>query len=443
MLPTNKEDTAYLEFKKARENRKDVNGDYIPVRLSTKGKVYAPPLFHIKNFTVAEVLDISLSDLREIPTKVLNYLSKNVLEEDVDIGGFTKEEYVETVFNFFKFFYSSSIKGHTYNLQPSDYTYLQNMNGGPESPEYLKILRDLKDETWVPKFNLELNTIKTHDIGPDFIQKATIRKGNFSYAYGLPSFRDLIDLEDFIHIIFREEEARFESTEKIIKLRTEQLKKRLEGENIPLESIPMLPKTIEAQYNDFNYKRQLYYSRAIRAAYLREYQGEDLSKYPIEEKMKLIADNRIDLKNYTEFVAKTREQSFGLNKQVNIISPITSSPTSYSFSLDSLVALKPFETKNLLELLVSLSKNTANSLTDLMQLPMDKVLAYHNTLANLAEKEREESEKQKDEQLASTKGMLKNPGFNMSGIQGQMSQMGKMASSFTGGKAPTLPSIKF
>lgn len=424
-------------FEKAREQRQVVSSEYIAIQLSEKGKLYAPSTFHIKNFTVAEVLDLALSEVEELPNKVLTFLSSKVLEEDVDIGKFSKEEYIETVFNIFKIFYTSTIKQHDYTLQESDYTYLQNMNGGPNSPEYLKLVSDLETGVWKPKFNLDLSNVTTFELPENFIKKVTVgnsEKG-FSYAYGLPTYRDIRDVEDFIHIIFNKESTKLASVEKLVNLRNDMLKRRLKGENISKDSIPPIPRQLETEYNDFIYRRQLIYTKAMRAAYLREYNGEDVSDLSIEEKMKLVADPRLDLKTYTNFLNKINGQKIGINKDVKILSPITNAPTTYYYPLDALVALRPFEVNNLLELVVSLSKNTSNSYNDIMRMQMDQALALHNTLANLAEKEREESEKQKEEQMGSANSMLRNPGFNMNGMQ---SQMNKMAGSI---KAPSMSSM--
>ncbi len=430
-------DDSYNLFKNARSQRENTDSNYILINLSEKGRLYAPKTFHIKNLSVREVLDISLTDDAEIPYKLLEYLRTKIFEKDIDIGYFSKEEYIETLLIFFRTFYTSSIKQHDYIPQDSDYKYLQDMNGGPTSPEYLKLLNDLRIKKWEPKFNLDLNAVKTYELGENFIKKATIGNSlsNFSYAYGIPHYKDLRDIEDFMRAIFKDEIAYFEPAENLLKLRNEQLKKRLNGEDIPLSSIPSLPKTLETEYNDYYYRRQMMYTKALRAAYLIEYNKKDVSKFPIEDKLQIINDPKIDLRNYTNFLEKLKNQKIGLKPDLQIISPITNATTTYMFSLDSLVALKPFETNNLLELVVSLSKNTANSIDVIMNMQMEQALALHNTLANLAEKERAESEKQKDEQMASAKGMMKAPGFNMGGIQ---SQFNKMSS---GMKMPSMPSM--
>ena len=420
-----KQDDSYKLFNEARRARQIVDGDYITIELSSKGRIYAPPKFHIKNFTVREVLDISLSEDREVPFKVFNYLSTKILEKDVILGSFTKEEYIETLFNFFKVFYTSVIRGHKYIPQEVDISYLASMHGGPTSPDFLRLKQDLDNGIWEPHVDIDLNTIKTYEIPDNFIKEVTIKNNaqGFSYTYGLPCYKDLRDIEDFLDIIFQEEIRKLEPVEKLIKLRNDKLKKRMEGEDIPINTIPVLPKNLERQYNDFMYRRQMIYTKAAQAAYLKAINGKDGSRCDIEEKMRLISDPKFSLKYYTEFIEKIKDQKIGLKKDLQVISPITNAPVSYNFSLDSLVALRPYETANLLELIVSLSKNTANSVEAILGMQMDKVLGLHNTLANLAEKEKEASEKQKDEQMKSANGMMKNPGFNMSNVQSQMNRM--------------------
>lgn len=436
-----KQDDTYNLFKKARENRLNFDENYIAIELSEHGRVYAPKLFHIKNLTVKEVLDLSLADNEEIPNKLLTYLNTKVLEENVNLGDFTKEEYIETLYYVFKVFFTKTIKRHHYIVQESDLNYLKNMNGGESAPEYLRLKHDLDTEKWVPMVDIDLDLVKTYEVPDNFIKEVTItnRVSNFSYTYGLPCYRDLRDIEDFIYYTFQDDIKKYESVEKLLKLRSEQLKRRMDGEDIPLNAIPVLPKALETQYNAYVYRRQMIYSLSSKAAYLKRIGDKDVSHYNIEDKMQLAKDPRLDLKHFTDFLEKTQNQRIGLKKEVNLISPITNAMVKYEFSLDSLIALKPFETNNLYELIVSLSKNTANSVSEIMDMQMDRVLALHNTLANLAEKEKEASEKQKDEQMKSASGMIKNPALGMSGMQSQVNRMA--AGVGNGIKMPSMPSM--
>src|SRR5574344_957288 len=70
---------------------------YIPIRLSTLGRVGAPALFHIRNFSTRDLMKISLTDEEDVPAQVLELLKDLIWEEDVDVETFHEEEIIETL----------------------------------------------------------------------------------------------------------------------------------------------------------------------------------------------------------------------------------------------------------------------------------------------------------------------------------------------------------
>ena len=320
-------------FAEARAKRDDVPDGYITIELSTKGKLYAPARVHVRNFTAEDILGLALSDDQTLPLKVIEILNDLILEEDVDIGKFYEDEVVETLFIIYKTFYAQKLTDQPYVLQPDDYKYLEEMHGGSESEDYKKLIRDYKNKKWNPKFNLDLNTVKTYELPENFkpVLKITKRNG-FVCKQGFPTYGDVRDLKDFIDIIFKQQDDKYASITNTLKYRQEQLEKRDNGEDIPFESIPNISKSVEKEYMDYVFNRNITVMKAMRAIQLREYRGQDVTDLPIEKKLTLAEDPELDLTVYQAITDKLNNSKIGLQKTVRIVSPVTNKEIDYPFS---------------------------------------------------------------------------------------------------------------
>lgn len=323
------------EFAEAREERDDnVPDGYITIELSTKGKLYAPKKFHIRNFSAEDLLGMALVDDDTLPIKVISMLNDLILEKDVDVGKFHEKEVLETLFILYKTFYTSTLKDVPYNLTDDDYKYLQDTLGGADADAYIKQIRDYNSKRWVPKISIDLNKVKTYELPEDF--KPTVRVINnrtgFTCKYGFPQYGDVRDLNDFIQIIYKEEDEKMAPIVSKLRYIEEQKQKRDNGEPIPFESIPTLTSSEEKAYRDYAMRRNITTMRATRAAHLLEYRGKDISDLSIEKKLTLADDPELDLKTYTAISKKLDSTNIGLQKTVKVVSPVTNKEIDYPFS---------------------------------------------------------------------------------------------------------------
>ena len=85
-----------------------------------------------------------------------------------------------------------------------------------------------------------------------------------------------------------------------------------------------------------------------------------------------------------------------------------------------------------------MSKNTSNSVAELLPMPMERVLAMYNTLVDITKKEQEASEKQQKEAMGGNSSM--NPNRMMAGMNNQVSSMTSRINSGIP-SMPSMPSI--
>lgn len=323
------------QFAEAREERDDnIPDGYITIELSTKGKLYAPAKFHIRNFSAEDLLGMALVDDDTLPVKVISMLNDLILEDDVDVGKFHEQEVLETLFILYKTFYTSTLKGVAYTLQDSDYTYLQETLGGVESDAYVKQIRDYKAKRWVPKIDIDLNKVGTYELPENFkpTVKVTNNRTGFTCKYGFPQYGDVRDLTDFIQLIYKDEDDKMAPIVSKLKYIEEQKQKRDDGEAIPFEAIPTLTSAEEKAYRDYAMRRNITTMRATRAAHLLEYRGKDIRDLPIEQKLTLADDPELDIKTYTAISKALDKTDIGLQKNIKVISPVTNREVDYPFT---------------------------------------------------------------------------------------------------------------
>ena len=86
---------------------REIPPGYIEVRLSTKGKVGAPEIVHVRNFKVKDVVDLSLTSDSDLPGRLAAILNEMILE-DVDVTQWHEKEVIELMVYILKTFYKIS-----------------------------------------------------------------------------------------------------------------------------------------------------------------------------------------------------------------------------------------------------------------------------------------------------------------------------------------------
>ena len=76
-----KSNPLYDSLVRAEEKAKEsIPAGYAEIRLSTEGKLFAPEVFHVRDFKTEELLEISLISTEDLP-KVLLKILKNMIYE--------------------------------------------------------------------------------------------------------------------------------------------------------------------------------------------------------------------------------------------------------------------------------------------------------------------------------------------------------------------------
>lgn len=324
------------KFEKVIEDENTINSippGYIKIELSTEGKLYAPKVFHMRNFRTEDLMGISLMDDDEVVIRVANMLDDLIWEKDVSVKNFHEREVIETLFILYKTFYNPTMKNMDYKPTDADMEYLATQNGGSDSDAYRNIERDLKSGKWSPKFDINLNSIKMLTPPEKINKSAKIAKtSGFNCVYSMPKYGDAIVLRDYVQQHWAQKDKQFESITKMLKFKYDSEQRWRNGENIQLKSIPEVPESEIKKYNDYVIERNVFSITALRALHLESYRGTDVSEWTMDKKYEIAQDPELDLPTFTKIRTAFDSIKFGIPDKIPIIDPITGKEENYEYS---------------------------------------------------------------------------------------------------------------
>ena len=108
------------EQKKENNTLSIVSSQYIKIKLDSLGRLDAPPILHVKNYTMEDALELSLAseeDSLEATVLVLN----RMIKEDFDVSLLQENELKQILLTVYANFWSNELKDFPYPLIKEDY----------------------------------------------------------------------------------------------------------------------------------------------------------------------------------------------------------------------------------------------------------------------------------------------------------------------------------
>jgi hypothetical protein len=291
---------------------------YVAIQLSTKGKVGAPALFHIRNFKTRDIMALALTEESALPSRIVSILS-DLVYEDIDVRTFHENEVVETMLLLYAAFYSTKLRDVNFPVEEADLDYLR-AQGREED------VTALLTGKWVPKVDIDiLQDVDTYDLPAGFspIAMITDKKTGFSMGSRAASFGDVLIVNELVSQQFADKERAVLTIKQRGERREQMLAQFKRGEAVDLTAIPYISPAEELQYTELQIEKASMTIDVIRAVHLMSFEGRDVSKLPIAEKIALVQDARVDSRIAQKLDAFFQKLHFGLKPQVRMINPIT------------------------------------------------------------------------------------------------------------------------
>ena len=313
------------------KNLASVPPGYIEVALSTKGRVGAPAIVHVRNFTVGELLELSLTTDTDLPRRLIAALNKAIYE-DTDVASWHESEIEELLIYIYAEFYKSTLDSVEFPLLEEDYEFVKN---GPDGEQRCK---DLREHKWVPRTSITLlRDIDPYEVSDDYSPEITIKnkKTGFYVTFSYIKYGDRLLVKDWLDKVYRDEEKQFDALVETLKHNS--------SVTDPAKRLPVDPAEKEA-YSDFVAKKLGTLTEVSRLISVVNYNGQDVSKMDVDEKYKLLSqDARIDYGMIAKLAARQDKQPFGLKPFIHMINPLTNEPCVRRFSFRILSILQAMQ----------------------------------------------------------------------------------------------------
>lgn len=322
---------------------------YIEARLSTRGKVSAcPESFYIRNFMPEDLIAMSTTSENDMPLKIIDILDSMIwnppgTKEPISVKYFTRKEVIETLLLLYETFYTPIFPGQTWDLTDEDYEFLAERHGGKDSAAYRDRIRALETGEWKPTFDLDISKLDYYEVPDDFKKNVRVSRKvagkPFTIVFSLPLYGDFVTLKFFIDEIYAKEDRRWAQVAEIIKNREDAKERLRKGENISLRSVPDVPENERKEYMKYVDEKTTFAMTATKALYIKEFDGEDISHLPLEEKIRYARDARVDYTVFQQAQTLFDKMEYGYKEEITAYDPILEKNVSrnYTFQLSDLL----------------------------------------------------------------------------------------------------------
>ena len=317
---TNRENLIINALRETEEKRAlQIPEGYAEIALSSKGKLGAPELFHIRNFKVGEVMSLAQTKESDLSQRLTSILNEMILE-DVDVKDWHESEVLETMVYVYMIFFQPILKDVYFPVNQEDLNYLESQ-GRTDEAQYI---REGKQKPLV-EINIA-DGVTTYDLPDNF--KKTLRIKNpdtgFYCDFSYIKYGDKLVVQEFLDRYFAEQEARFTDIIQRINYNNNVIRNR---KNNPLvKTLPIDP-VEEAEYREYRDERIKMISEVTQYVSIVNYNGRDVSDLPLWEKYKLLSeDPRVDYNMFQILEEKRGTQEFGIKPLVKMTNPFTKEP---------------------------------------------------------------------------------------------------------------------
>jgi hypothetical protein len=314
---------------------------YIPIKLSTLGKLGVPAEVHCRNFNTADLVDLSMYVQDALPERLIGALNSIIFEKDVNVANWPDKVVVELLIKVYINFFTPLLPDVNFPWNEEDIKWLEEHDKQDQAIS-------LQEGKWRPKFDLNVkDSVKIMFLSDEVKEFITVRKKNNQgievlnakfVAY--PKYGDVLTLRQAVESKFSEEDKKYARIKQQFEMRERYLD---EGKDIsflqPLDDIEF------RKWQLYEATKSKYATRAAEAIYLIKYNDMDLSKVSIDERIKYIDSPLFDAPLSRLIDTQYKKIEFGLNPEIEIKNPITGEVCKRRFTFQLLDILQAIQSQ--------------------------------------------------------------------------------------------------
>jgi hypothetical protein len=303
----NSKDLFYTDEKIEEVKSTVVPSNYIKVKLSSRGKLSAPPILHVRNYNFDEALmlaDMNDTNERDIIIEVLN----NLIFEDFDATLLHPQEALEILLNILGAWWSPKVEGLRYYVD-------ETLTG-----------KELDAKSNISTAEFPISSIKTVGLKKEVQEPITLKtKDGPELKVVVPRLQTELVAEKLT-------EKAFEDLEEEISVIESNLRK-----DVPVSNAD------QKKLIDFRKDKSTYYLKYYQAQLIHSYEGKKVES--LEEAIDYLT--KVDLTYWTQYNSILEKHfSFGPSKEVTFKCSVTEKSITRRFSFRPLDFIPTMEQEN-------------------------------------------------------------------------------------------------
>jgi len=290
---------------------------YLPIELSTRGRLGVPKIVYCRNFNTEDILTLSMLSTTIIPERMIAVLN-SILYGENNVALWPDKSIIELLVKVYANYFTPILPQVKFPWDESDIEWLK-------EHEEDKKLELLQKGLWVPRVDLNITeSITIQILDEDVKETLTIRKKNkegkdilkvkfLSY----PRYGDTLILKKYMQDNYKDS-GQFDK----VRIQAEQYSLFVEQD----KDVSLLPEINIDEYlawQTWELQKEVALAKATQALYLLEYNDTDLRERTIEEKINYINMPEFDVVISTKLNNHYEKLKFGVLPQIKVKNPIT------------------------------------------------------------------------------------------------------------------------
>jgi hypothetical protein len=307
---------------------------YLPIELSTGGRLGVPKIVYCRNFNTEDILTLSMLSTSIIPERMIAVLN-SILYGKNDVSLWPDKSIIELLIQVYANYFTPILFQVKFPWDESDVEWLK------EHKEEKKIDL-LQKKLWIPRVDLDIRkAITIQKLDEEVKETITIKKKNREGKQILavkflsyPRYGDTLILKKYV-------QDNFKDTDKYDKVRllAEQYSLYVDqGKDI--STLPEMNLEEYLEWQNSELQREIALAKATQALYLLEYNGENLREKTLAEKIEYIGRPEFDIIVSEKLNSHYEKLKFGVLPQIKVKNPITGEVCvrEYVFRSDDIVS---------------------------------------------------------------------------------------------------------
>jgi hypothetical protein len=291
---------------------------YLPIELSTNGRLGVPKVVYCRNFNTEDILTLSMLAENILPERVIAVLN-SLMYGDVDVASWPEKTIIELLVQIYANYFTPVLFEVRFPWNESDITWLEEKGD-------IKKVEQLQKGLWIPRIDLDLRTCVTiNSLNENVKETVTITKKDKEGKVLLkakfisyPKYGDVLIIRKEVQNKFQESDKKYSKIQRLSETYSTYI-----DQDRDISTLPNLDTMEYLEWQNAELQKNIYLADATLALYLLEFNGEDVSGLPLSEKVQILKRPEFDVNISAKINKHYNSLKFGIDPEIHVKNPIT------------------------------------------------------------------------------------------------------------------------